>query len=137
MQSPASILSLPRHAAQATLEALLVATLILGLVAVAAPQLSLATRPTGPTMQASLPLGAAATSSSSFAVDGWGFARSSLVHISMANPGCCSGFAIATDASGSFHFTAPTDGAGYYVISAVAEQKGKIKVIASATLTVP
>jgi hypothetical protein len=137
MKSPASVFSLPRHAVQAMLEALLVATLVLGLVAVVSPHLSLAARSTGPTMQATLTTGAAATTSGSFDVDGWGFPKSSLVNISMANPGCCVGFAVASDSTGSFHFTVPTDGAGYYVINAVADQKGKIKVIASANLTIP
>ncbi len=135
--TPASTSSMPRHAVQAMLEALLVAILVLGLVAVAAPHLSLAARSTGPTMQATLTTGAAPTTSGSFNVDGWGFAKSSLVNISMANPGCCSGFAVTTDSTGSFHFTAPTDGSGLYVINAVADQKGKIKIIASASLTVP
>jgi hypothetical protein len=135
--TPASVFSLPRHAVLAMLEALLVATLVLGLVAVVSPHQSLAARATGPTMQASVTVGPAAASSGSFAVDGWGFAKSSLVNISMANPGCCSGFAVSTDSTGSFHFTAPIDGSGFYVINAVADQKGKIKVIASASLTIP
>ena len=141
MTPPAGLLLIPRRLLLAALEGLLIASLITGLVAVAAATGVDAARPhASPTLQASMVQRLSATSTTSYSatvsVDGWGFASNSLVSISVANPGCCAGFSVASDSAGQVHFQVDGWAPGTYYIKALDASGSKVKVVASTSIVV-
>ena len=141
MTPPAGLLLIPRRLFLAALEGLLIATLVMGLVSVAAATGVDAGRGrTTPTLHASMVEKFSADATAGFnatvAVDGSGFASDTVVAISAANPGCCVGFSVRSDSAGQVQFQIDGWAPGTYYIKALDASGSKVKVVASTSIVV-
>ena len=64
-----------------------------------------------------------------YTVSGSGLGPNEAVHISLASPGCCSGFTVWTDRTGEFSFSNATGAPGTYSVSVLQSNGNRVKKI--------
>jgi len=133
------IRSVITHSTQAILEGAIIASLVVGLMAgttLAGKDGGHGKPGGGSTSGATLVVTPAtvAGSGTTFTVSGSGYGAGKMVNISMANPGCCVAFPVASDASGNIWFQSKTGSAGTYVVKSYTY--GTTSLLASTSFTV-
>ena len=133
------IRSVITHSTQAILEGAIIASLVVGLMAgttLAGKDSGHGKPGGGSTTGATLVVTPTtlAGSGMTFTVSGSGYGAGKMVSISMANPGCCVAFPVASDASGNIWFQSKTGSAGTYVVKSYTY--GTTSLLASTSFTV-
>ena len=136
------IRSVLTHSTQAILEGAIIALLVVGLMAgtTLAGKGGGHSRPGGgSTGGATLVVtpSTVAGNGTTYTVSGSGYGPGKMVSISIANPGCCVAFPVASDASGNIWFQSTTGSAGTYVVKSYAYGSTSLLASTSFTVTAP